>query len=529
MKKSRLFLFALAFAAALVGCTPEEQPGDDDGKKEEEENVVKSTECKLTAFVVKVEGVVVEAFIDQVDKTIELSYLPLQYKGLMDATAEVVISEKATISPDPSEPQDYTSEGGVDFTVTAEDGVTKTVYTVYAEAAEIEQAAVLKWDKTYGQLGLTAKSNNDCAVGFVALDKVAFADLNVVDLAGNHVGTLNTEGITGLCTYGDGVIKSRNQLACLSNDENGVLVALACFEGEKDPTKAEDGPCNTEVYAWLDGWDKAPTKIYGPAAYQCMYMSVAGDVKGDFILNFRTGSNTPQMHHVLVYQGANGQYFKADGSANCTWSGPFIQHTGQDGCWGQQLSFFSGNPNDGFVCWDSLGAKEHEDWDYNDDGTVKLDLYGNPTGNASSAFYFYSSLSGFISGAVEEIPLWGNVTWSTWDSQGKFYHYGNHSYGHVRAFMFGGEKCIIASTNSWTCGWITVQKASNVVDDDPDTEMVNEYVVNYLLDTYRNSKGGQNFPPSSAYVFDPAAGIGHIIYNANGSNVLSFELSASIL
>lgn len=520
MKKTRLFLFALAFAAALVGCTPEQQPGD------EEENVVKSTECKLTAFVVKVEGEVVEAFIDQVDKTIELSYLPLQYKGLQSATAEVVISEKATISPDPSAPQDYTSEGGVDFTVTAEDGVTKTVYTVYAEAAEIEQAAVMKWDKTYGQLGLTAKSNNDCGVGFVALDKVAFADLKVIDLNGSPVGTLNTEGITGLCTYGDGAIKSRNQLAALSNDENGVLVALACYEGPHDP--GATGDCYTEVYAWLDGWDKAPTKVYGPVDYQCSYMSVAGDVKGDFILNFRTGANTPQMHHVLVYQGANGQFFKADGSANCTWSGPFIQHPGTDGCWGQQLSFFSGNPEDGFVCWDSLAAAEHEDWDYNDDGTVKVDAYGNPTGNASSAFYFYSSLSGFISGSVEELPLWGNVTWSTWDSQGKYYHYGNHSFGHVRAFKFRGERCIIASTNSWPCGWITIQKAENIVEDDPETEMVNEYVVNYLLD-YRNAKGGQNAPPSSAYVFDPASGIGHIIYNANGANVLSFELSASIL
>ena len=524
MKKSRLFLFALAFAAALVGCTPEEQPGDDDGKKEEEENVVKSTECKLTAFVVKVEGVVVEAFIDQVDKTIELSYLPLQYKGLMDATADVVISEKATISPDPSEPQDYTSEGGVDFTVTAEDGVTKTVYTVYTEAAEIEQAAVLKWDKTYGQLGLTAKTNNDCAVGFVALDKVAFADLKVIDLNGNPVGTLNTEGITGLCTYGDGVIKSRNQLAALSNDENGVLVALACFEGSKDSGSTKDGPCNTEVYAWLDGWDHAPTKIYGPTDYQCMYMSVAGDVRGDFILNFRTGVTAPpQQHHVIVFK--NGVYFNQDGSCAGTWNGVRISHPSNDGCWGQQLSFFSGDPNDGFVCWDSLGSDEYDDWARNEDGSYKLGDDGNKVGNATSAFYCYYALSA----ATDEVPLYGDVTWGKWDSEGRRFHYGNHSYGHVRAFKFRGERCIIASTNSWTCGWITIQKAENIVEDDPETDMNNEYVVNYLLDSYRNSKGSQYAPPSSAYVYDSAASVGHIIYNANGSNVMAFDLSSSIL
>ena len=410
MRKSRFLLVALAAIAALSSCNTDELV--DNGGDNDKETVEKSTECKLTAFKVKVDGVLVESFIDQVEKTVELSYMPLQYMGLMNATAEVVLSDKATISPDPSEPQDYTNEGGVDFTVTAEDGETKVVYTVYAEAAEIKQSAVMKWTKTIGQLGLTAKANNDCSVGFVALDKVAFADLKVIDLDGNAVGTLNTEGITGLCTYGDGVIKSRNQLAALSNDENGVLVALACYEGDKDPGSTKDGPCYTEAYAWLDGWDAKPTKIYGPVDYQCMYMSVAGDVKGDFILNFRTGVTAPpQQHHVIVFRG--GEYYNDNGSSAGQWNGVKIPHTSADGCWGQQLSFFSGNPNEGFVCWDSLGSDEYDDWARNEDGSYKLDDYGNKIGNATSAYYYYSSLD--TSG--DETPLYGNVTWGNWDSE----------------------------------------------------------------------------------------------------------------
>lgn len=502
MKTTKFFLAALAAIATLASCNPTNPENPDP-----EPETPKSTECRLTAFTVTAGEFTIEGFVDQTDKSVELSYTPNQYSPLTAATAEVTISDKATISPDPSAPIDYTVDGGVKFTVTAEDGETTTVYTVYTAAAEIKEAVVKVWQKTFGLLGLTGRSNFDCGIGFVARDKFAYSDLRVFDLEGTYLGNLNTEGVAGLLVYGDGTIKAQDQLAAVSNDENGVLVAICCNEGTY-----EDGSigCQSSVYAWVDGWDKAPTKIYGPVDYQCLYMSVAGDVTGDFILNFRTGAGSPQMHHVLVYKG--GKYFTEEGKPACTWHGPFIQHPGNDGCWGQMLSFFSGDPENGFVVWDSLAAAE----------------YGE-TGNASAAFYVYDAgLTAFENETADEVALHGQVTWVKWDAEGGLFSYGNYSIGHVRAFIYNGQKYIVAASSSWPCNWITVQRANNIVEDDEETDEVDEYEQNYLLPTDIITDASE-CAPHSAYVYNPSTGTGHIIYVAGSQYVLRYDITTTIL
>ena len=507
MKASRFFFAALAIIGAIASCTPEEQPGNNNGENGNENGnggnggnteVQKSTECRLTAFTAHAGDFTIEGFVDQTDKTIELSYMPNQLAGLKAATAEVVISDKATISPDPSIAADYTGEGGVTFTVTAEDGKTSNEYTVYIAAAEVSVKVVKQWNKTYGQMGVAATASNMCCLGFVDREHFATQDFNVFDLSGAKVGTLNVEGIPGFDVYS-------GQLGAMSNDENGVLVAFAEYNGTyKDGSNG----AITEAYAWLDGWNAKPTKIYS-FEYGCNYMSVSGDVKGDFILTFRTGAANPQMHHVIVFKG--GVYYNADGSCAGTWHGPFIAHPGNDGCWGQLLSFFTANPEDGFICWDSLAAAE----------------YGE-TGNASSAFYYYDSLSAVELGAAEEVPLYGQVTWGNWDSEGRLYQYGNFSTGHVRAFVYNGEKCIVACSGSWPCNWITIQKAENLVEDDPETDEVDESLVNYLLPTDRIDDAAQCYP-CCAYVYDPATGTGHVVYAAQSLYVLAYDITTTVL
>ncbi len=492
MKATKLFLAAIAFIGAFAACKPE--------GGEETPEVEKSTECRLTDFTAKAGDFEIKGFVDQTDKTIELSYMPNQFAALASATAEVKISDKATISPDPAVVRDYTGDGGVEFTVTAEDGTTTSVYTVYAAAAEVSVKVEKKWSKTYGQMGLAASTSNMCGLGFVDREHFATSDFNVYDLEGNKVGTLNVEGIPGFTAHS-------GQLGAMSNDENGVLVAFAIqWADTYVPGVNEDA--HTQAYAWLDGWDKAPTKIYS-IDYKCNYMSVSGDVKGDFILTFRTGAAVPQMHHVLVFKG--GKYWGEDGKSAASWNGPFIQHPGNDGCWGQLLSFFSADPEDGFVCWDSLAAAE----------------YGE-TGNASSAFYVYESLSSVLSGSAEELPLYGQVNWTIWDSEGRLYNYGNFSTGHVRAFKYNGEKCIIACSGSWPCNWITIQKAENIVEDDPETDEVDEYEANYLLPTDRIDDAAQCYP-CCAYVYDPATGTGHVVYAAQSSAVLAYDIVTTVL
>ena len=99
--RRHFFYFATLAAVCLAACNPTEQPGTTDPKEEP-----KSTECRLSSFVVNVGEGTIDAFIDQVEKTVELSYMPAEYEALASATAEVKISEKATISPDPSQPID---------------------------------------------------------------------------------------------------------------------------------------------------------------------------------------------------------------------------------------------------------------------------------------------------------------------------------------------------------------------------------------------------------------------------------------
>ena len=199
MKTTKLFLAAIAFVGVFAACNPEEKP--DNGGETPEPVVEKSTECRLTEFTAVAGDFEIKGFVDQTDKTIELSYMPNQFAALASATAEVKISDKATISPDPAVARDYTGEGGVEFTVTAEDGETKNVYTVYAAAAEVSVKVEKKWSKTYGQMQLAASTSNMCGLGFVDLEHFATSDFNVYDLEGNKVGTLNVEGIPGFDGY----------------------------------------------------------------------------------------------------------------------------------------------------------------------------------------------------------------------------------------------------------------------------------------------------------------------------------------
>lgn len=493
MKKTfKHFLFAsLIFATLLAGCDkpkPEPEP-------EPEPETPKSTECVLKSFKVNIETGSIEGFVDQTDKSIEISYMPNEYEFLAAATAECEISDKATISPDPASVTDYTA-GEVKFTVTAEDGTTKSEYTVFIAAAEFNVATEKVWTKTYGELGLAASVTNMCGVGFVSVNNFATSDLNVYDLSGAKVGTLNIEGIPGL--------DAGTQLAAMSNDENGVLVAMARYDG----TYADGSTGKiSEIYGWLDGWNSKPTLIY-KMEYECNYMSVSGDVKGDFVLTIRTGAANPQMHHVLAYKG--GKYFKEDGGSAATWAGPMIQHPGNDGCWGQLLSFFTGNPEDGFVCWDSVGAAEMGD-----------------SGNASSAFYVYDEgLSAFQAGNANEVALRGGVNWTTWDADGRWFGYGNFSTGHVRAFVYNGQKYVIACSGSWPCNWITIQKANNLTEDDEATEDVDESKQNYLLETDIIEGAAQCYP-CCAYVYDPATGTGHVIYLSQSSAAVAYDIKTN--
>ena len=90
---------------------------------------------------------------------------------------------------------------------------------------------------------------------------------------------------------------------------------------------------------------------------------------------------------------------------------------------------------------------------------------------------------------------------------------------------YNGMKYIIASTSSWPCTWITIQKADPeyIVLDDEETDEVDESAANYLLPSSKFDECG-SCGPCSAFVFDPASATGHVIYAAQSSVVCAYDI-----
>lgn len=81
----------------------------------------RSDKCAMKSFMVNGE---MSGVIDEDSKTISL----VTADDLSNSTAEVVLDAHATISPNPAEPHDFND--GFEFTVTADNGVNKSVYKV---------------------------------------------------------------------------------------------------------------------------------------------------------------------------------------------------------------------------------------------------------------------------------------------------------------------------------------------------------------------------------------------------------------
>jgi len=94
-----------------------------------------SNEAKiiLSFQVYKLEGttrIFYNASIDDDLITIKISPFLDATEELKEAYPVFFLSKGATVSPDPGLPQNFAQPGGVEYTVTAEDGKTQTVYTV---------------------------------------------------------------------------------------------------------------------------------------------------------------------------------------------------------------------------------------------------------------------------------------------------------------------------------------------------------------------------------------------------------------
>lgn len=460
--KKYLTLFFTFIACMAVSCNK-------GGGNNVPKPVEKSKEAKLLSFKVTSDDVTIEGLSYEQEKIFELVYLPEQLNALKNATAEATISPKATISPNPQEARDYTDkENPVKFTITAEDETIKKEYKIILKPAEIEVKAEEKWIKKYAELdNVAATTWHTSQIAFVSKSNFATHDGKVFDLDGNKVGNLNTTGLPN------------TTLVSMSNDKNGILIASV---GEKDgggaPANGDEIKSAT-FWAWFDGYDKAPKKIYENANNLAMYMNCAGDVKGKFIMNAIAPSRIPdgQLHHTFIW---NEGILDTEGAAKTPdWKGFNTHVPANDGNWGQQVCASSGDPEGIFFICDSQGKGE---------GMQVLYRKG-------------------INGEQDK-PLNGTLTEFAGGSL-----YGNYTVGHARGFMYNEEPYVCVASSGWAAAYITVQPADAEKD--------------YLLRT----KSYPNSTPlcSSAYVYDSSTGKGHLIVNQSGYQIVRIDIERTII
>ena len=472
MKTSRFFAFmaAVSLAAAFTAC-------DKEGKPDEEKPAALSTEAKILKFDVTGVGTNGETTVEGIpfekEKTVELSYLPDDLPALKAATkVEYQISEKATIAPDPATVKDFTVEGGVKFTVTAEDGTTTVEYTVVTKMAEFKNEVSEVWKKTFGDLGASARAYPLCGIAFTGRN-FAMADGQVYDLDGNKVGKLNLEGVPT-------ATESNFQFIDMTNDNKGVLVASVGVTAADAVPAGADDIAKTYFFAWLDGWDKAPVKILESLEFNfARYISVAGDLTKEAVFTFPTPSRgDEQMFHCRKYTNMDW--------ANPQWTGPQSHIKSNDGCWGQMISFTDGDPQGTFFIWDSRGE------------------------NQGSAFYARTGQAG------ENVALNGTLFTDELVEQedhGGKNQYGNYSYGHARGFKYDGKDYVVACSSGWAAGYICIQPA------DPNED--------YLLRSQVYSFSAPN--PCSAYLYDAETGHGIILYAVQSYQVVRLDITKEIL
>ena len=460
-----------------VACEEVDQPtdeGKEENKQEQETPVKKSTACKLTALSLVAGDQTFEGLVYEEDKVVEVAYLPGQEAALANATATVTVSDKATVSPDPAVAADYTVEGGVVFTVTAEDGTTKAQYTVIVKEAEINVKCQLVWQKTYGDLGVNTASFNQSNIGFAGTNIVT-RHLDVLDLAGAKVGTLNVTGVNG-------ADKAGFALACVTNDHAGHLVASVALTADGNPAPDSDSVADSYIYVWKNGWDSAPELFYNTnEGNVTLYMSAGGDLTGDGIVNvISPGRGATTMFHT---------FYTTAGAEGYQWAALNTQYVSNDGNWGQMVTPASGSINGDFVICDSQGSNQ--------------------------GYMFYVRHGYEDKGA--DVALNGTVLDDALAEGGGTNQYGNYSTGHGRAFTLNGTTYVVACSSGWPCTYVTIQSLN------PEDEN------HYLLRTQVLSTPAP--VPCSAYCFDKATGKAYVLVSAQSESSMMalYEIITEVL
>lgn len=478
MKTNRfLALIALVGAMCAVSCNKEKNDPEPTP-----EPVEKSKECKLIKLTATIaSGTTLEANLYSSEKVAEFVYLGEQKEPLKAAKLSAEISDKATVDLNAEQSYNVMDEE-VSFTVTAEDGESKATWKIVTKLAEVSLACELVDENVPGKFGIKTVSSAGASIAFCGTDKIATINGEVYDFDANLIGNLNREGLAEGATFLN-----------MNNDVNGVVIASVCFDKDGKPT-TNNGDINYGyVYAWKDGYDKAPTVVYTNANNEpdnrgnvFAYMNCGGDVNGDFLLCTIFGSRVAtQSHHVFEYH--SGDFLKA------TWHQFATDYAGNDGNWGATISPASGSVNGTFFIGDS------------NDKNMGYHVYTREgVENKEEDVTLYGTTLETVPGIKESGIPEGN------------HQYGNYSTGNIKAFMYNGTPYVVAATTGWPQVYITIQT------NDPADE-----ANHYLLKTQYFA--GPQQVPSAAYVYDPATDKGQVLLLGGNLVIARYEISRELI
>lgn len=515
MKKTLLFL-ATAMTIALAASCKKDPTPTPTPKPDPTPTPTASTACLITAFSVTSGDLEIVGQIFNEENYIEITYNPEDATALSNATAKVTISEKATISPDPATIKDWTSE--VKLTVTAEDKKTTKTYSVkpaviqYTVSINPASSDGLKLVNDLGAEIEDIAFFGGNAVAFCSTDKIVTSDGRVYDLELKNVGKLNRGEIPADCGF-----------VALGNDDNGILIAAVGYGdagfstaginefGTPDwyPTVA------TRIYAWKDGFDKAPVKIYEEAS-RLLWMNVSGDLNDKMVVALKQ-DNADGKHSLLQFEkgalsgsvtvfSTGKKEIDKDRTDIPEWAPadkmnyvPATWRLGQTA--GGTVSPLGNSVNDAlYVYGQTLSGLQEEDptgWTWNGEKYVH-DVWGKD-GNAGMKVAVREGYNGgdMILRGKAEVINGGTKRY------GGLYGWGNVCInGNIKAFSYSGVTYAAIAGSDWNEPNFTIVNV---------TESTKEATA-YLLETQGTAKSLGPCPLSSvAYVYNPATDEGEVV------------------
>jgi hypothetical protein len=473
MKTMKFFaLAAMAAVVTLSGC-------EKDPKKTDEGE--KSSDNLITAFTLKLGAdETIEGGINR--GAIQLLYRAGQLTAMTTATAEVTTSEGAKIAPNPTEAMDYSKP--IEFTVTAEDG-TERKYTTAPEefvpeyrtkVTELIKKDVIKdmGIANPGDAALTVDRTMAISGDNVVIDTKVFDRKTLV-----KVGNLDMTGIT-------------DKIAWLTNDEKGHLIAGVTPDGTP-------GTAPASIYAWIDGYNAAPTLKLGPSASAiARWLQASGDITSGPALISTSQANATGNNMIFDFYDGVRLTAETNPKGQILTNGAATGIPSADGSWLQIISPASSDPNGQWFIWDAMTPGQSEDhnigtfsgagWNLNQDGVSATPL-------TSGDFTFFKGTVGGVSG-------WGNLRVAG-----------------ICAFTFNGRPHCAMVSHGYVDTFHSIMDDTGEIVLDPAVP-ANQYLcgvdeagrpgVPSAVTWSRGNNQGLVQAPSVAYIFDEAEQCGYV-------------------